>query len=104
MKSASFGRGAILLWAYASDHQFGNDVAHINLEIEALHRRACEMPGFRLYRRRDRRVRHKFARPRHFTGKPLEGRSLPRAGRPECRGSNRRLPTRAVDLPSQTAR
>jgi hypothetical protein len=29
----------------ASDHEFVGDAAHINLEIEALHRRAREMPG-----------------------------------------------------------
>ena len=29
----------------ASDHQFVGDAAYINLEIEALHRRAREMPG-----------------------------------------------------------
>jgi hypothetical protein len=33
------------MWAYASDHQFVGDAAYINLEIEALHRRAREMPG-----------------------------------------------------------
>ena len=37
MKSASFRRRGHLTWAYASDHQFGDDVAHINLEIEPLH-------------------------------------------------------------------
>jgi hypothetical protein len=29
---------------YASDHQFVGDAAHIDLEIEALHRRTREMP------------------------------------------------------------
>ena len=29
----------------ASDHEFVGDAAHINLEIEALHRRAREMPA-----------------------------------------------------------
>src|ERR1700730_13664483 len=32
------------MMAYASDHQFAGDAAYINLEIEALHRRASEMP------------------------------------------------------------
>ena len=32
------------MWTYASDHQFAGDAAYINLEIEALHRRAREMP------------------------------------------------------------
>ena len=31
--------------AYASDHQFLGDAAHIDFEIEALHRQAREMPG-----------------------------------------------------------
>src|SRR5262249_6560805 len=31
-------------WAYASDHQFVGDAAYINLEIDALHWRAREMP------------------------------------------------------------
>jgi hypothetical protein len=29
----------------ASDHEFVGDAAYIHLEIEALHRRAREMPG-----------------------------------------------------------
>ena len=33
-------REAILMWAYASDHPSVGNAAHINLEIEALHRRA----------------------------------------------------------------
>src|SRR5437763_1086654 len=35
----------VLRRAYASDHQFVGDAAHIDFEIEALHRRTREMPG-----------------------------------------------------------
>ena len=34
-----------MMGACASDHHFVADAAYINLEIEALHRRAREMPG-----------------------------------------------------------